>query len=129
MALSVAVVNTDQTFLAFVGTVLRDCGYAPHLFTIEETTYSQIRALVPAAIVLDIPPHEAEANWQLFRLFVQEAALGQTPVILCIPETREAEARAAALRRAHDVFVRKPFAMDDVLAVLRRVTGDSTPPA
>lgn len=123
MSALIAVVNTDQAFLDFAGMVLRDNGYTPHLFTIHEATFPQVRALVPAAIVLDIPPHEAEANWRLFMLFVQEAALSQTPVILCIPDTPDAERRAASLSREHDVWVRKPFDIEDVLGVLHRVTA------
>jgi DNA-binding response OmpR family regulator len=124
MATTIAVVNTDQAFLEFAGMVLRESGYAPHLFTVHEATFPQVRALVPAAIVLDIPPHENEANWQLFTLFVQEAALSQTPVLLCIPDTPEAEQRAEPLSREHDVWVRKPFDIQDVLDVLQRVTRD-----
>ena len=123
MATTVAVVNTDQAFLEFTAMVLRDSGYEPHLFTIHETTFPQIRALVPAAIVLDIPPHENAANWQLFTALVQEAALSRTPVLLCIPNTPEAEDRATPLSREQDVWVRKPFDIQDVLDVLGRVTG------
>ena len=125
MAVPLAVVNDDPTFLAFLGETLSAQGYDPHLFRVAVANVRHILAAAPRAIVLDIPLERAAVQWRMFDRLVAGLAAQPRPLIVCAPATAAGRARLARspYRRTH--LLAKPFEVSQLLEALRATLGDA----
>ncbi len=123
MACSIAVVNDDTSFLQLMEDLLTDEGYNVRRFYEASMAYEGVRAQDPDVIILDIRMDHPESGWQLLELFTLDPALTAKPVIVCSADNRALEQRATYLRTKGCEVLPKPFDLDDLLSLLRRVLG------
>ncbi len=112
--------------------VLADAGYEPAAFVAGIGVHEALRALAPAAIILDVP-HDLSTSalhWPAVAVLAQEAVLRHTPLLACVSDgDDDALRRIAALGLPFTVLLSKPVALDDLLARLRCLVGDGSMPS
>ncbi len=120
--LPIAVVDDDPAVRELLSDVLIDEGYTPHLFDGTDGTYQGIRAVSPAVVILDLHVGEPDAGWALLNHIGADPALERAAIIICSgDDTGLDEHRAALEGRTHAVLP-KPFDLDDLAALLQRLT-------
>jgi DNA-binding response OmpR family regulator len=120
---SIAVVNDDTQFLQLMEELLTDEGYSVQRFQQAGDAYAGVRAQNPDAIILDIRMDHPESGWQLLELFKLDPLLTTKPIIVCsadIPALRE---RTEYLQSKGCAVLPKPFDLDDLSTLLRRLLG------
>lgn len=123
MSTRIAVIDDEEVFLDLLRELLSEEGYEPHIFSDGAAAYLRVRALAPAAIILDLRMESPLAGWQLLERLWQDPALCATPVILCSGDLPLLRARAADLRAHGCAHLAKPFDLGDLLALLEEVCG------
>lgn len=114
----IALINNDAALLAALAILLRGAGYDPHLFRGVLPTVRDVRALVPQAIVLDIPLTRPAISWQVLALMKVDPLLQPVPLILCSTDACELRELAPALQQNGCHILPKPFEPMELLGVL-----------
>jgi len=121
LAICVAVLDDDPAFLAFLGEVLADAGYAPALVHAGVGVDKALRRLAPEAIVLDIPARDPAASWRILTMIARDDSPRGVPLVVCADGTPEVEKRLRTLLRQDDIVLPKPFELAELLTALGRV--------
>jgi len=116
--LPVAVVDDDRTIREFLRDVLREEGYVPHLFDGADGTYKGLRALSPAALILDIRLGKPDAGWALLESVSTDPALERTALIICSGDVKGLDAHRPS--RPYAVLP-KPFDLDELALLLQEL--------
>lgn len=118
---TIAVVNDDPEFLELVDSVLEAVGsYEVFTFRDEETSLSELRAVRPDLILIDIVAAQAPSGWELALLAGADAELGPVPVIVTSPDVPGLGQRVEELRAVANVRVlSKPFTLDELRDTVR----------
>jgi CheY-like chemotaxis protein len=120
-AARIAVVNDDSHFLQLMDELLTEEGYSVQRFHEADGAYEGVRRQDPDGIILDIRMEHQESGWQLLELYKLDPRLTRKPIIVCsadIPALRE---RSAYLESKGCAVLPKPFDLDDLLTLLRRL--------
>lgn len=123
MATRIAVINDDTTFLRLMHDLLTEEGYDTHLFHEGTADYPAVKEAQPDVIVLDIRLSDPAAGWQTLELFKLDPVLTHTPIIICSADLRGLQDNAAFLRSKGCEILPKPFDLDDLLTLMRRLLG------
>lgn len=125
----VIAIDDDATFLTMLGEMLTLGGYACHTILHKdlERALPGLRAEAPAAIILDVRLGHPDEGWALRDRLKGDAALGKVPLIMCSADVRALERRAKELAAAGDAILPKPFVMDDLFALLKRILAGRGP--
>ena len=123
----IAVSYDDAVYLDVLDERLTTAGYETHLLHSqgERAACQQLRALHPDLIILDIHLLRPDMGWRLFSRLRRDALLSAVPVIICAAERDERVCDAAAARCCKRVLLLKPFEMGELLALVRRLLGES----
>ena len=109
MGKRVALINNDAALLDALQAVLAEAGYEPHVFRGVLSTFADVRALAPHAIVLDIPLRRPAVSWELLALLQADVRVHAVPLILCSVDAAELQEVAPDLRRTGVHVLPKPF--------------------
>jgi DNA-binding response OmpR family regulator len=114
---TVVVTNHDPVFLALLEQLLREEGYDPRVPPKLEEPYPFVKAVRPAAVVLDVPfRRETETLATLDKLRL-DPATAATPVVVCT--TSPGSLDGLTRREGEGLYVlAKPFDLERLLAVL-----------
>ncbi len=125
----IAAINDDATFLTMLAEMLTLRGYAcyPILYAELDGGLADLPTVDPAAILLDVRMGHPEEGWVLRERLKRDRHLRAVPLIMCSADQRALEHRADELAAAGDTVLPKPFALDDLIALLARVVaGDAS---
>lgn len=121
MAKRIAIINDDTAFLNLMHELLTDEGYEVQLFREANRAYEGVREMRPDAIVLDIRMESPATGWQVLELLKLDPVISATPVIVCSADVTALQERAAHLHSKGCEVLAKPFDLDDLLTMLRRL--------
>lgn len=121
MGQKIAAINDDTVFLDLLHELLSEEGYEVHLFKEANNAYERVRELKPDGIILDIRMDHPVTGWQVLELIKLDPALTNIPVVICSADLIALQERAVQLQSKGCEILPKPFDLDDLLGVLRRV--------
>jgi len=114
MATRSPVVNHDSLVLALLPEAVSADGYEVRRLYVGIDTHEILRAVAPAALILDTPRDKPAAIWQLRGIVRGDAALDPLPRVVCV-ERDQMRAHATALAGPSAVILTTPCALDDLL--------------
>ena len=117
----IAAINDDTVFLDLLYELLTEEGYEVHVLKEANSAFERVRELKPDAIILDIRMDHPVAGWQVLELIKLEPALTNIPIVICSADLIALQERATHLQSKGCEILAKPFDLDDLLGVLRRV--------
>ena len=126
MTVRIAVINNDTAFLDLMRDLLTEEGYETHSFIQGVNDYTEVRALGPDAIILDIRLEDPEGGWNLLELFRLDPTLTRTPIIVCSADVRALQERTLYLQSQGCHVLPKPFDLDTLLGLLTQALGPSS---
>ena len=119
-------VNNSPDFLLIVRELLEAEGYAVTTSDFEPNVFTQIVMRQPDALVIDVSPGKS-AGWDLLRRLHTEPVSTDTPVLVTStsPALLEQAREEAAEYGTNRSFLTKPMDLDELLATLREMIGDT----
>jgi DNA-binding response OmpR family regulator len=121
MGQKIAAINDDTVFLDLLFELLTEEGYEVHVLKEANSAFERVRELKPDAIILDIRMDHPVSGWQVLELIKLEPALTSVPIVICSADLIALQERATHLQSKGCEILAKPFDLDDLLGVLRRV--------
>lgn len=119
------IVNGSPIFLDLMRMFLQDEQYNVTTTNFVPRTFEQISALQPDLLIIDLAVTE-RAGWELLERLRMDALTNQIPVIVVSTTPAHlAKAEAESARYGGQLFVEKPFNLDDVLAGVRSLIGSA----
>jgi len=124
MSPRIAVIDDEPIILDLLYELLSEEGYTPHVFADGNRAWPHLRARAPHAIILDlrVGPRGGDGQDVLARLR-HDPVLHATPVILCSADLPARPAHGNAVLAPGCALLPKPFDLNDLLTVLRALTG------
>ncbi|HEX5166992.1 MAG TPA: response regulator [Thermomicrobiales bacterium] len=117
------VVNGSPMFLDLMRMVLQDEHYNVTTTNFVPRTFEQIIGLQPDLLIVDLAVKEM-AGWTLLERLKQEAQTHEIPVIVVSTTPGHLEkAEAESERYSGQLYVAKPFNLDDILDGVRSLIG------
>ena len=116
MSTCLAVIDDDPACSEVLHDLLREEGYAVHLFPDSATAARCLRDLAPAAIILDVRLENPTAGWEVLADLRHDPVLHPTPVLVCSADLSALRERAADLERQGCTILAKPFDGEDCLS-------------
>ena len=119
-------VNNSPDFLLIVRELLEAEGYAVTTSDFEPNVFTQIVMRQPDALMIDVSPGKS-AGWDLLRRLHTEPVSTDTPVLVTStsPALLEQAREEAAEYGMNRSFLTKPMDLDELLATLREMIGDT----
>ena len=121
MSTCIAVIDDDPACGELLHDLLSEEGYAVHLFPDSATAARGLRALAPAAIILDLRLENPTAGWEVLADLRHDPVLHATPVLVCSADLSALQERAADLERQGCTILAKPFDVDELLVLLEHL--------
>ncbi|MCC6175925.1 MAG: response regulator [Chloroflexi bacterium] len=122
----VLIVEDEPEILDLIGDVLALEGYDVHALKRIPYGLDHIRALAPAAIVLDLRL-PGLGGIELLRLITADRQLRSTPIVVCSGAEDLTRAHAAEFAVLGVEVVHKPFALEDLIGSVRRAVRSRRP--
>ncbi len=120
----VTVINDSPEFLEMMGDFLEGERFAASLIDGDDiSSLEPIRATDPELLIVDLLLRGAEiSGWDILQAARADPQLGRLPVIICSADAVELRERAEAMAAMPGVeLLVKPFALDDLEALVRRL--------
>jgi DNA-binding response OmpR family regulator len=112
--------NHDPVFLEILQTLLRDEGYEALVPPQLDDPYPFIKAMRPAAVVLDMPFRQETQTLATLDKLRLDRATTALPVVVCTTSPRELQGLEA--REAEGLYLlAKPFDLEQLLTILATV--------
>jgi CheY-like chemotaxis protein len=124
----VVAIDDDPLMLELFRELLSDEGYETVLCPSGADARHYVRVAAPAAIIIDLNTHRPNAGWAVLAALRAEAAVRDTPVIVCSADERDAQQHAADLGSHGGAILMKPFDVDTLLQLLTAMTAGATAP-
>jgi CheY-like chemotaxis protein len=83
-----------------------------------------IRGMQPDLVVLDIRMEHPESGWVVLDLVRLDPKTTHIPVIVCTADAQFVRERSEHLREKRAEVLHKPFDLDDLLEMVRRVLSE-----
>jgi CheY-like chemotaxis protein len=122
----VVAIDDDPLMLELFHELLSDEGYETVLCPTSADARQCVRGAAPAAIIIDLNVHRPNGGWAVLAALRAEAAMCDTPVIVCSADERDAQQHAADLRSQGGAILMKPFNVDTLLGLLTTMTAGPT---
>ena len=121
----ILVINDDTTFLQLMHDLLQcEEGYAVTTYTAADGAYERVKAAHPDLVILDIRVGHEEQGWTVLELLTLDPETLPIPVIVCSAAISTLQEHAAILREYDCEILAKPFDLDALLTMVRRVLAE-----
>jgi twitching motility two-component system response regulator PilH len=118
-------INASAAFLNVVRDLFQEEDYEVTTSNIVPTSFAQIAAAQPDALIVDLVPGE-QAGLELLERLHTDAVTTGIPVLVCSTNPRLLEqAQAQAERYGTHRYLAKPFDVDALLTHVQAMTGES----
>jgi CheY-like chemotaxis protein len=118
------VINDEPVLLALFQELLADEGYTVTLETFNQASmdlqYVRIVEARPDLIVLDFLIGGEMLGWQFLQMLRMQRQTAKVPIVVCTAAANTVKELAAHLAEMRVGVVLKPFAIDDLLAEVRK---------
>lgn len=122
MAKTVQVVDDDRDFLDLLEAVLAPEGYRVVSCADPAQAYAEARRVHPDVLVVDLLMPVC-SGWQIIEQVRADPTLAGLPIIVCTAALPELSQHAAALRQWNCHILLKPFELDELLSLVKRLTA------
>jgi DNA-binding response OmpR family regulator len=119
----IIVTNHDAEYLEMVQELLDSEGYPRVVCVPHQEAWHTILQEPPRLVFIDISLRDPESGWALLDKLRLHSPTADTPVILCATDARILLGKAAHLQRLSCSILEKPFLIDDLLALVRKLIG------
>jgi CheY-like chemotaxis protein len=119
----VVVVEDDVELLELFGTVLADAGYKAVLCQTGAAALAYMHDAALAAVILDIRLETPDRGWHIIDAMRADPALAAIPVIATTADAEALRQHDAGLHGAGYTMLPKPFDLDELLSLVRRLAG------
>jgi DNA-binding response OmpR family regulator len=116
----ILVVDDEPSFAGMLHDLLTDEGYQVTTHSDGATAFATIRRHKPDLVILDMNLGDPEGGWVVLDGVRLDQATANIPVIICSAHERFLQDHAAELREAGCCLLAKPFAVDDLIALIKR---------
>jgi CheY-like chemotaxis protein len=118
-------INTSPEFLNIVRELFQEEGYHVTTTNFAPTSFAQIEALQPDALIIDIAIGQ-EAGWELLEQLGADADTAGIPALVLSTDPRLlARAEAQASRYGHHRYLAKPLDLEAMLTHIKEMIGDA----
>ena len=118
-------INTSPEFLNIVRELFQDEGYNVTTTNFAPTSFAQIEALQPDALIIDIAIGQ-EAGWELLEQLDADADTAGIPALIVSTDPRLlAQAEAHAARYGSHRFLAKPLDLEAMLTHIQEMIGQT----
>lgn len=116
-------VNGSSDFLDIIRELFQDEEYNVTTTNFVPETFELISTLNPALVIVDLVIGQ-HAGWDLLEHIAAEARTNGIPVIVVSTSNQLLdEAKADHPRFGGDLFIQKPFDLDDIVAAVKKLIG------
>ena len=119
----IAVINDDTAFLQLMLDLLTDVGYDVTLHREGAGAHQQVRHEHPDLVILDIRMEQPDSGWLVLEMLRLDPATGDIPVIVCSADSHQLRDKNEMLRAQNCETLEKPFDLDALLVLVRRLVG------
>ncbi len=119
----IAVINDDTAFLQLMLDLLSDVGYDVTLHKEGAGAHEQVRHEHPDLIILDIRMERPDSGWLVLEMLRLDPSTSEIPVIVCSADSHQLRTKREMLRDQHCETLEKPFDLDALLEIVRRLIG------
>jgi twitching motility two-component system response regulator PilH len=118
-------INGSPDFLNVIRDLFQDKDYNVTTTNFVPSSFEQIAALDPDALIVDIVVGQ-RAGWELLERLNEEAATTGIPVLIVSTDPRLLErAKDQAARYGNHRYLIKPFGVDEILEQIREMIGEA----
>ncbi|WP_417244007.1 response regulator transcription factor [Celeribacter sp.] len=121
----ILLVEDEDNIAIAVGLLLEREGYRVTRTAIGSQALPNLRAITPDLVILDVTLPEM-SGYEICQQLRRDPELGQTPVLMMSARTAPAERRKAMALGA-DAFLAKPFAVQDLITAVTRLSQGTQP--
>lgn len=118
----VLLVEDEENIAVAIEVLLARAGYMYHRVATGSQALPNIRAQDPALVILDVTLPEM-SGYEICQRMRLDPDLAHIPVLMLTGRTSEAERRKGNAVGA-DAFLTKPFAVDDLMATVARLSSE-----
>lgn len=119
------IVNGSPLFLDMMRMFLQDESYNVTTTNFVPRTFEQIAGLQPDLLIIDLAMGQ-EAGWELLARLKTDAMMNQVPTIVVSTQPSLLEkAQAEPEQYGGNLFISKPFNLDDILGGIRSLIGEA----
>ncbi len=123
----IAVINDDTAFLQLMLDLLTDVGYDVTLHREGAGAHQQVRHEHPDLVILDIRMERPDSGWLVLEMLRLDPSTSEIPVIVCSADSHQLRDKHEMLRAQNCEPLEKPFDLDALLALVRRLVGPPGP--
>jgi DNA-binding NtrC family response regulator len=123
----IAVINDDTPFLQLIKTLLEEEGYNTMIWKEGDSAYTMVKDKQPDLVILDIRLEHPEQGMVVLDLIQLDPATMHIPVIICSADIHFLRQKEAWLTKKGCFILEKPFNLDDLLAIVKKVFGENDP--
>jgi DNA-binding response OmpR family regulator len=120
---TIAVVDDDRASIEFMHDALTEEGYRVVWCLSAVEVPVLLHRTRPDLLIVDIHIEHREAGWGLIELLRGDPMTQDLPLIACSADTTFLEANAQDLQARRCLILKKPFALEVLLALLHTVIG------
>jgi DNA-binding response OmpR family regulator len=121
----VFVINREPSILDLLRELLQEERYNVTTTNLMPRTFDQIAALQPSVLVVDLAFGQ-RAEWELLERLQEESVTQGIPVMVVSTDVRLlADVGAQRERYGGDLFLAKPFDIEEILAGIRSLVGEA----
>ena len=120
MTTRIMVINHTSAVLEMFNDVLSNEGYQVFLRRFGANDLQAVERIMPDLLILDYVAGWDKSGWHLLQALHQTAATCSIPVIICTTDIQISSEIKDYLRKTGVSLVKKPFDIDDLLAVIEK---------
>lgn len=125
----VAVVDDDRDYLSLMELLLGDeAGCSVVTICDGNDSPDRLGNLRPSLIVMDLLNPRSGYGWRSLELLTEDPATQGIPILLCSGATHELSGRDEWLKARGIAVIRKPFDVDEMIDMVRRLVGSDASP-
>jgi len=117
----VMVVDDAQSDLRMMESILRSAGHDVFTYTDGEGIEDRVAAQRPDLVLLDIVMPERN-GYEILRALKKDERTKHTPVVIVTGRSQESD-RVWSRRQGADDYITKPFAPEELLTIVQKLTG------
>jgi CheY-like chemotaxis protein len=117
----IVVIDNDEPFRNLLTDVLSDEGYRVVTVTTGTDAAEAIRRAQPALVILDLRMEAPDTGLQIIRAVRGNPLTATLPLLICSADVAGMALHAPFLREQHVPALNKPFDLDQLLTLVRRL--------
>jgi len=124
----ILIIDDQNQLLSLMRRILEDENYQVHILQNGNDAYIQMKALLPDLLILDLKLGGISGK-DVLKQLKEDAVTAEIPVIVYTAAVLEAEEVAREIEGDSELYqkvylIRKPFDLDDLLALVEQVVNE-----